>query len=453
MKKSPLKQTKDKEFNDNFWKDFKTYLSPAHKKIFKKFNKIGWSTLVTKARELKEKNILLTKSNKRRKKIQTEERKKEYGYAIIDNIIEQLSNFTVEPVGLFLGRGEHPKRGKIKKEVNPEDVIINIGEGEIIPEPPKGHHWKKIVHDKKSVWLAKWTDSITNRPKYVMFSRTGRFTGQSDLEKYEKARKLQKNIDKVRKVYMDDAKSTNDVKMQLGTVLWLIDRHGIRPGDTKTKDQADTVGASTIRVGQVKLEGNSLCDGGAKAGKACSSDKIGQCPGGTCKECDPKDRCIKFDFLGKDSIRFEKTMKTTPVIYSNFKKLTDGKNPNSQVFNLISAANINEYLRQFDVNFSSKVFRTRLASDFMFQALKTLKIPKNANKRQTKRLFNTANIKVADILNHARTISPKPLQKLKDEIVKIKKELKKAKKSKKSKKVKTLQKRLKSKKESLEEKK
>lgn len=33
----------------------------------------------------------------------------------------------MEPPGLFRGRGEHPKMGKVKKRVYPRDITINIG--------------------------------------------------------------------------------------------------------------------------------------------------------------------------------------------------------------------------------------------------------------------------------------------------------------------------------------
>jgi hypothetical protein len=41
----------------------------------------------------------------------------------------QVGNFRVEPPGLFRGRGEHPKMGKVKKRVYPRDITINIGGG------------------------------------------------------------------------------------------------------------------------------------------------------------------------------------------------------------------------------------------------------------------------------------------------------------------------------------
>ena len=43
---------------------------------------------------------------------------------------EKLANFKIEPPGLFRGRGEHPKMGLLKKRVVPEQIVINIGEGE-----------------------------------------------------------------------------------------------------------------------------------------------------------------------------------------------------------------------------------------------------------------------------------------------------------------------------------
>jgi DNA topoisomerase-1 len=411
--------TKQGVFNDNFWMDFKTYLTPEHKKIFKDFERIGWRDFTRKVEKMKETNP--TEAEKRLKLVHNEEKKRKYGYAKLDGNLEQVGNFTVEPVGIFMGRGKNPLRGRIKREVNPEDVTINVGEEDPVPVPPAGHKWGKITHDHKVIWLAKWKDSITHGPKYVQFAATGRFKGESDLTKYEKARKLQRHIAPIRKAYMKDADSTNDEKMQLGTVLWLIDHHGIRPGDERGEDQADTVGASTLRVDHVKL---------------LPGDKI------------------KFEFLGKDSIKFEKSMRVPPLIYRNFDKLLSGRAQSSQVFNMISASSINIYLKQFDVDFSNKVFRTRLASHIMFEALKTVSVPKDANKKQTKISFNKANVKVADVLNHTRSISVKAkaaLKNLKTQLKELKAKLKDTKSEGKSEKaIASLQKRIKTKKESIE---
>lgn len=49
----------------------------------------------------------------------------EYGYCLLDGHREKIGNFRVEPPGLFRGRGEHPKMGKLKKRIHSVDVIIN----------------------------------------------------------------------------------------------------------------------------------------------------------------------------------------------------------------------------------------------------------------------------------------------------------------------------------------
>lgn len=364
--------TKEAVFNKNFWRDFKKYLSPANKKVFKKFDKIDWKDLITSI-ELDKANGL-TSEEKIIKKIRNEEKKSEYGFAWLDGKREKVGNFIVEPQAIFYGRGNNPNRGKIKREITPEDVTINIGEKDPIPKPPAGHRWGAIVHDHSAIWLAKWNDSITGDTKYVMFSAEGRFKGEADLIKYEKARKIDMYIDTVRERYMVDSTSRNAIKMQLGTVLYLIDHFGVRVGNERKIDEADTVGASTLRVGHVKLK---------------------------------KPDQVIFDFLGKDSIRFYKILTVPYVIYDNFAKLLQGKKKSEQVFHSISSRSINTYLKEFDKSFSAKVFRTRLASKIMFDALKDLKIPKRTNKARTKIMFNKANAKVATVLNHTRNVSKK----------------------------------------------
>jgi DNA topoisomerase I len=211
--------TKDKVFNANFWRDFKTYLTPENKAIFKDFSKIGWGNAVTRVESLKETG--LTADEIREKKIVNEEKKHKYGFAILDGRREKVGNFTVEPASIFYGRGANPNRGKIKKEILPEDVTINATKP--YPEAPPGHKWGEIVSDKNAIWLAKWKDSISGDIKYVQFAAEGKFKGESDLSKYENARKLQRHILEVRDKYMVDASSNNIVKKQLGTVLWLME--------------------------------------------------------------------------------------------------------------------------------------------------------------------------------------------------------------------------------------
>ena len=382
--------TTDKVFNDNFWNDFKTYLSPEHKRIFKKFSNFNWDELVQKIRDSK---TALTEEQKTSNKIKLEKKKHKYGIAIIDGNQEKVGNFVVEPPAIFYGRGDNPKRGKVKPKINPEDVIINIGENDPVPIPPEGHEWNSIVHDNTAVWLAKWTDPITGNIKYVFCSMEGKFKGKNDLQKYEKARKLEKYIDLVRERYTQDIDSRNMIKKQLGTVLWFIDNQGIRVGNEKDEDEADTVGASTLRVEHIKFEETNK---------------------------------VIFDFLGKDSVHFYKKIIVPENIFNNIKQFVQNKNKDEQVFDKINSASINSYLKTFDKNFSAKVFRTRLASTIMFDALKNVRIPKNSTKANIKKLFNKANAQVATVLNHTRNVSKKAqnsVQKVQEKLETLKKEL------------------------------
>lgn len=51
--------------------------------------------------------------------------------------------------------------------------------------------WKEIRHDNTVTWLAYWTDPINSKEfKYVFLAASSTLKGQSDKEKYEKARLL-----------------------------------------------------------------------------------------------------------------------------------------------------------------------------------------------------------------------------------------------------------------------
>ena len=412
--------TKDEIFNKNFWNDFKKYLSKEHRKIFKNFRKIGWDILVSDIEKYK--NIEMSPSEKIEKKIKNLEKKHKYGYALLDGRIEKIGNFIVEPQAIFYGRGDNLNRGKIKAEIMPEDVTINIGENDPIPKPPNGHLWGDIVNDHNASWLAKWNDSITDDIKYVMFSNEGRFKGESDLFKYEKARKLNLYIDNIRQQYTLDAKSDDLIKKQLGTVLYLIDNFGIRVGNEKQEDEVDTVGASTLLVKHIKFKPPNI---------------------------------IILDFLGKDSVQFYKELELPNYIYKNFKDLTFNKSDKNSLFDLISSQHINSYLKNFDKCFTAKVFRTRLATEIMYHSLNQIKIKKGLEKNKIKILFNKSNVKVADVLNHTRNISTKAqesLKELKNKIKILKIELKDARKKKMDKDIEKIKKKIKTLKTRLESK-
>jgi len=297
---------------------------------------------------------------------------------------------------IFYGRGENPNRGKIKSDIFPEDVTINIGKGEKVPSPPDGHKWGQVITNETLSWVANWKEPINKENKYIYFSVSGSLKRKSDMEKYEKARKLDRTIEKIRTAYTKDIVNKKDkVKKQLGTILYLIDTYGIRAGGEKNEEkEADTVGASTIRVEHVNLD---------------------------------KENIAILDFLGKDSIRFYKELSVTPEVYENFKLFCNKKNGKDQLFDLINANDVNSYLKQFDNDFSAKVFRTRLASTMMEDGLGKLKVPKTMSQDDKKAKFLVVNVSVAHALNHQKgitQIAKDSLNKSKSEIEDLKAEVK-----------------------------
>lgn len=138
----------------------------------------------------KEEKKNISKEEKKAIKAERDELEKPFMFCMLDGRKEKVGNFKIEPPGLFRGRGDHPKTGKLKKRVQPEQVTINISKGAKVPSPPPGHKWQDVVHDDKVTWLATWKENVNNNIKYVMLAATSSLKGLSDYKKFEKAREL-----------------------------------------------------------------------------------------------------------------------------------------------------------------------------------------------------------------------------------------------------------------------
>jgi DNA topoisomerase I len=364
-----IKMIGNKDFDRNFFTDFKKYLTPEHKELIQEFSNLNFSLIVKYLKDKKAQGD--TPEEKLAKKIKNEEKKQDFGFAIVNGVEERVGNFTVEPMGIFYGRGDKKTKGKIKPDIQPEEVTINIDRTAPIPALPPGRRWKEVVHDNSVEWIAKWTEHIDNQPKYTRLAPEGQMKGKNDYVKYEKARKLNNFIDLVRERYTLDLSSPNARTRQLSTVLYFIDNHGIRVGTEKAKDEGDTVGASTLLVSNINLK---------TKGK------------------------VVFDFLGKDSVQFYKEIAVPLQVYANLVEFSKGKPGGELLFNMISAPDITSYLKSFDKSFSSKVFRTRLASNLMYHELVKTRVTKNTTAIEKKKIVDDANIKVANLLNHRRTV-------------------------------------------------
>jgi DNA topoisomerase IB len=106
----------------------------------------------------------MTKEEKVKIKEEKDKQEEPFLYATIDGRKERVGNFRVEPPGLFRGRGEHPKMGKLKKRIMPKDVIINIGEKAPTPPCPiPGHKWGEVL----TCPCSSFSRTLNCRPHYI----------------------------------------------------------------------------------------------------------------------------------------------------------------------------------------------------------------------------------------------------------------------------------------------
>lgn len=240
-------------FNNNFFHDWREIMTESERARITDLSKCNFKEMHAYFLQKSEERKAMTKEEKQKIKEKNEETQKEYGFCIIDGHKEKIGNFKIEPPGLFRGRGEHPKMGKLKKRVLPEDVLINCSKDSDVPKPPHGHKWKEVRHDPNVTWLASWTENIQGQVKYVMLNPSSKLKGEKDWQKYETARKLAQSIDKIRAEYREDWKSKEMRIRQRAVALYFIDKLALRAGNEKDEDQADTVGCCSLRVEHIKL--------------------------------------------------------------------------------------------------------------------------------------------------------------------------------------------------------
>lgn len=373
----------DLTFQQNFLSDLQKLLPEIYNNIT--INEIDFSMAYRLAdeekkikEEEKERYKTLSKEQKRNisqaKKAERERLKAIYGKAVVDGIEVDVANWLVEPPGLFMGRGQHPMRGRWKPRVRPPDVTLNLGENAPVPEG----NWKAIIHDHSSTWLAAWIEGLTGKRKYVWLHDSAALRQENDKAKYDKAKKLAEHEDKVhREVIRRMMKGDGKV----ATVAYLILKLAMRVGDEKDPEEADTVGASTLRVEHIEFpqpNGNQI---------------------------------IEFNFLGKDSVPWQKRLEVdsedTRALYNNLKKFMQGKKPTDLIFDGINSRKVNAFLQQIMPELTAKVFRTCIATRVVQRQLSKAKVDKDSLEAQKIYAAKKANLEAAITCNHKKGIDPK----------------------------------------------
>jgi DNA topoisomerase-1 len=366
VRKLGTEYVEDRVFVRNFFGDFCSALGVSNKLGPDDFD---FSEIVKYVEDDRAKKLVMGKDEKKRlaaeRKAMREANKVNYGQAVVDGEKVDLGNYMAEPSCIFMGRGKHPLRGKWKQGPSEHDVILNLSRD--APRPLG--NWKEIVWQPDSMWVAKWDDRLRGEEKYIWLADSSSVKQKRDIEKYDKANALDRKIDDLRAHIISNLVGDDLKRRKVASVSYLIDALKLRVGDEKDKDEADTVGATTLRPEHIKIH---------ESGR------------------------VVFDFLGKDSVHWHKEVELPEQVVENLKEFMT--NVHSSLFEGVGSDRVNDFLSEVVPGLSAKVFRTYHASKVVGDFLSTAKVSKDDPEYVKKNVAAMANLEAAIVCNHKRKL-------------------------------------------------
>lgn len=335
---------------------------------FKDDPNIDFSSVAKHVLDERQEKLNMTKEEKKKlaneRKVRREALKERFGYAFVDDKKLEIANWTAEPSCIFAGRGDHPRRGKWKQGPIEEDIILNLS-----PESPRPiGNWKEVAWQPEKIYIAKWEDKLTGKMKYVWFSDSAFLKQENEREKFRKAERLGREIPKIEAHILKNLDSKDPDVRKIATVCWLILGVNLRVGDEKDPDEADTVGAITLRPEHVKVDGNVL----------------------------------HFDFLGKDCVRWIKQVEAPHVVVQNLTEFS--KQSNEYLFDGMNSRKVSRFLSQKMEGLTAKVFRTWRCTQTVGKSLANCHAKKEDPDYVKQYCAKTANLDAAKVANHKRKI-------------------------------------------------
>ncbi|KON30784.1 hypothetical protein AC482_02980 [miscellaneous Crenarchaeota group-15 archaeon DG-45] len=354
----------DPVFAGNFHRDFSAKLG-----MEVELGDVDFSEVLRAVEEERARKAGLSREERKRqateRKALREANRERYGLALVDGVEMEVGNYTAEPSSIFMGRGGHPMRGRWKEGPREGDIELNLSPD--APRPPGD--WKDIIWQPDDMWIARWRDKLGGRMKYVWLSESSALKQRKDIEKFDKARELSKSLEKVQRHIWDNL-DADDIRLRkTATVCYLIDRLKFRVGDEKDEEEADTVGASTLRPEHVRFNG---------------------------------DGTVTFDFLGKDSVPHVIWAELPEPVIGNLKGFS--ADARSTLFEGVDSKRVSVFLDEVITGLSAKVFRTYYSSEAVEKGLKENKIGRGDPDHVKRHAATMANLEAAKVCNHRRTI-------------------------------------------------
>jgi DNA topoisomerase-1 len=232
--------------------------------------------------------------------------------------------------------------------------------------------------------VARWKDKLSGKLKYVWLSDTAPIKQEREAQKFDQAHELHAELDTVRAQIEADLSDAEPKQRMIATACYLIDRLCLRVGDEKDRDEADTVGATTLRPEHVTLHPEGVAE---------------------------------FRFLGKDSVLWHKKLDIPEVVQQNMAELLDVSSPSNtkgtgagqrapqdkpQVFSDINSRDVNVYLSDILPGLTAKVFRTHHATIAVWDSLKAAEVQDSDPEHIKWEAANLANLEAAVLCNHTK---------------------------------------------------
>ena len=380
-RKQGTSYVEDSVFVRNFLQDFSAALSVEPALAIDELDFTPASQVVQAEREAKAR---LSKEERKTqaaaRKAQRETLREQYGCAIVNGERTELGTYMVEPSGIFMGRGKHPLRGRWKEGARQSDITLNLSPD--APRPPG--EWREIVWQPDSLWVARWKDHLSGKMKYIWLGDTASARQAREAQKFDQAIELQARLEQVRTHIQNGLTDPDPKRRRIATACYLIDALGLRVGDEKDPDEADTVGATTLRPEHVTLHTNGVAE---------------------------------FRFLGKDSVRWHKKLELPPLVQENLTELIQtARPPNNarnnhkrhpirgkpQLFPDITSRDVNAYLSEVLPGLTAKVFRTHHATQTVEESLAASGVQANDAEYKKWQAANMANLQAAVFCNHTK---------------------------------------------------
>lgn len=380
-KKQGTSYVSDPAFVANFLGDFGAALGTSDPLTLEE---VDFTSVVRVVEAEREAKALLTREERKaqaaiRKAIR-EELKETFGHATVNGERAELGAYIAEPSGIFMGRGEHPLRGRWKQGASHADVTLNLS-----PDAPRPQgDWGEIVWQPESLWVARWQDKLSDKLKYVWLSDTAPVKQEREAQKFDKAIALHGALPAVRQRIQEGLRDSDPRRRMIAMACYLIDALCLRVGDEKAADEADTVGATTLRPEHVTIRPDGVAE---------------------------------FDFLGKDSVPWYKELELPPLVRETLEELIRTARPSSsagngdgfhptrdlpQLFPDIHSRNINTFLSRIHEGLSAKVFRTYHATQAVTTSLVSSGVTAGDSEYRKWQAAVMANLEAAILCNHTK---------------------------------------------------